>query len=182
LPDAAIARQGQPGDLVKARPLQCDAGRRARNHRFHFHREHELPGLLVVEQDRVSRRLILGHGRAGGQLQPTQPFDVHVALEAGEEQLDRVAVRGAHRLAVLVKTEERVIHNFGERNAAAHAGGIGALGDHPARGRIDAGLVKQRREFDASPFRTAEEAVNGGDAERRRLWSVERPAIARRTR
>ena len=131
-----------------------------------------------LQQDRVFRRLVLGHGRAGGQLQPAQPFDVHVALEAGEEQPDRVAVRRAHRLAVLVKAEQRVIHHFGERDAAAHAGGIGALGDHPARGRIDAGLVEQRREFDAGPFRTAEEAVNRGDAERLRLWGVECPAVA----
>ena len=95
----------------------------------------------------------------------------------GNEEPDRIAVRGAHALAVLVEAHERVIHRLGERDAAAHAGGIGALGDHPARRRIDAGLIEQRREPYAGPFRAAEEAVDRGHAERLRLRRVERALL-----
>ena len=145
---------------------------------LHLHREHELPGFLVLEQDRVFRGLVLSHGRRGGELEPAQPFDVHVAFEAGQQQPHRIAVRRAHPLAVLVEAHERVIHRLGERNAAAHGGRVGALGDDPARRRVDAGLVEQGRELHAGPFRAADQAVDGGHAERLRLRRVERGAVA----
>ena len=146
--------------------------------RLHLHREHELPGFSVLQQNGVFRGLVLGHDRRLGELEPAQPFHVHVAFEAGQQQPDRIAVRGPHPLAVLVETDERVIHALGERHAAAHRGGVGALGHHPFRARLDAGLVEQRREPHAGPFRTRDQAVNRLRVARLRLRGVERARIA----
>ena len=87
-----------------------------------------LPSLSSTVYFEVSSLVMAG---AVGQLEPAQPFDVHVAFEARQQQPHRVAVRRAHPLAVLVEADECVVHRLRERNAAAHGGGIGALGDHP---------------------------------------------------
>src|ERR1700730_12999662 len=55
LPDAAIAGPGESGNLVEAPPLESEAGRRTCDDRFHLDREHDLPGLILLERDRVFR-------------------------------------------------------------------------------------------------------------------------------
>src|SRR5215468_6575028 len=59
LPDAAVARPGKAGDFVEARPFERETRRRSRDDRLDLEREHELPGLLVLEQDRVLGGLVL---------------------------------------------------------------------------------------------------------------------------
>ena len=54
-----------------------------------------------------------------------------------------LAVRRSQAFAVLVERDETVIHRLGERNAAAEARRIGALGDEPLGARIDPGLVPE---------------------------------------
>ena len=178
LPDAAVAGPSEPRDLIEAWPFEREPGRRTGDNGLHLHREHELPGFLVPEQDRVFRGLVLSHGRLGGELEPAQPFDIHVAFEPGQQQAHRVAVRWPHPLSVLVKAHERVIQSLGERNAAAHGGRVGAFGDDPAGRWVDAGLVEQGRELNPGPLRAAENAVDGGYVERQRLRRVERLAVA----
>src|SRR3979490_1688384 len=67
--------------------------------------------------------LVMAGGGAGSRLAPAQPLHVHVALETGQQQPHRIAVRRPHSLAVLIETDERVIHCLGEGGAAAHGGG-----------------------------------------------------------
>src|SRR6516225_3414093 len=64
LPDAAIARPGQPGNLVESGSPQHESRRRTRDEGFHFDRKHKLPSLLIPEHDRVFRCLVFGHGGA----------------------------------------------------------------------------------------------------------------------
>src|SRR6267142_2027068 len=75
LPDAAVARPGQAGDLVESRSPQRESRRRTRDDGFYFHREYELPGLFILEQDRVFRCFVFGHGGVGGQLEPAHFFE-----------------------------------------------------------------------------------------------------------
>src|SRR5438309_1831880 len=83
----------------------CDGG-------LHLNREHELPSLLILEQDRVFRGLIFAHRRTSSCLEPAQPLHVHVALKARQQQPHWIAVRRPHSLAVLIKTDERIIHRL----------------------------------------------------------------------
>src|ERR1700730_4792073 len=55
LPDAAVAGPGQARNLVKARTLEGQAGRWPGDDRLNLDREHELPGFIPLEQDRVFR-------------------------------------------------------------------------------------------------------------------------------
>src|SRR6185312_16167503 len=65
LPDAAVARPGQSGNLVESRFPQRESRRRTRDDGFDFDREHELPGLFFLEQDRVFRCFVFAHDGAG---------------------------------------------------------------------------------------------------------------------
>src|SRR3977135_3846880 len=66
LPDAAVARPGEPGNFVESGSHQRQSRRRTRDEGFHLDREHELPGLFILEHDRVFRCLVFGHGGGGG--------------------------------------------------------------------------------------------------------------------
>src|SRR5262245_46625877 len=92
LTNAAVTRPSETGDFIETWLLQRDRWCRARNHRFDLHWEHELPGLLVFEQDRVFRGLIFGHDRSRGEFQAAQPFDIHVTFKARHEQSYWIAV------------------------------------------------------------------------------------------
>src|SRR5436309_310312 len=60
LPDAAVARPGKPGNLVESRSHQGEPRRWPRDYGFDFDRKHKLPGLFVLEQDRVFRCFVFG--------------------------------------------------------------------------------------------------------------------------
>src|SRR5262249_30768620 len=95
-PDAAASPPNEPRNLVESGSAQRESRRRTRDEGFHFDREHELPGLFILEYDRVFRCFVFGHGGAGSQLEPAQPLHVHVALETRQQQPHRIAVRRPH--------------------------------------------------------------------------------------
>jgi hypothetical protein len=51
-----------------------------------------------------------------------------------------------------------------------HMRGVGAFADEPSGFRLDAGLLKQRRQLDASPFGAGDQPVQGLDIRLERLW------------
>ena len=97
--------------------------------------------------------------RAVDRLDPAHPFDVGVALEAGQQHAHREALLGADRLAVLEERDHRVVVRLPHREAAAHGGGVRAFGDEPGRARIEPGFLQQHGELHARPFRAGEQAM-----------------------
>ena len=63
-------------------------------------------------------------------------------------------------LAVLVESNQRVIHYFFHRDAATHAGGVGAFRQNPLGLRINAGFLEQNSELHARPFGAGDLTVN----------------------
>ena len=137
-----------------------------------------MPRLSVPEQDRVLRGFVLAHDRRVHELEAAQPFHVHIAFKAGQQQAQRIAVRGPHFLAVLIEAQKRVIHCLGEREAAAHGGGIGTFRHDPFGGRIDPRLVQKRGEPHPGPLRAGHQSVDRRRVERLRLRRVERATVA----
>jgi hypothetical protein len=74
-----------------------------------------------------------GHGRLLDELDPVQPFHVHVAFVAGHEEAHRIALGRVDALAVLIERNHRVIERLGDRDAAIHARPVGAFGKEPLR-------------------------------------------------
>ena len=95
LRDPAIARIGEAGNLVEARSLERQPGRRVGDEGLDLHREEELPDFRTLHPVGVLQGLVDGHHRLLDQLDPVQPFDVHVALVAGHQQPHRIAVATA---------------------------------------------------------------------------------------
>ncbi len=100
---------------------------------------------------------------------PAQEFYVHVALIAGQQEPHRIAVAGHQVFAVLIDRDQRVVVGFLDRHAAIEVLGVGAFGDQPFGGGIDAGFVEQNRQRHAGPFRIGDEAVQEA---RRRLQRI----------
>src|SRR5919206_1482462 len=82
-PNPAVARPGQARDLDEARTtLDLVTTRGPRDHRLRFHEEGELARRAIRHEVRVFRGLFTGLERPVAELQPAQPFNVYVALEA----------------------------------------------------------------------------------------------------
>ena len=145
---------------------------------LHLLQEVEAIGLPVGQDLRIGPRLVIGQRRLVGDLDAAQELDVHVAFIAGQPQPHRIALAGLDALAVLVHRDHGVIHRLGERHAAAEMGRIRALGDQPLRLRIDAGLLQQRGEQNAGPFRARCEAVQRLHVGLDRFVGEQRRAVA----
>src|SRR5580704_18453523 len=102
LGDAPVARISETGNFVKARSaLQRQPRRGMRDEGLHLHREEELPDLRAGHPVGVLEGLVDGHDRLLDELDPVQPFDVHVALVAGHQEPHRIALRRVDALAIL---------------------------------------------------------------------------------
>ncbi len=83
-----------------------------RNKRFHFLQE-VIVECGAVRQDRCVRtRLVIAEGRLVGQLDASQPLDVHIAFPARQQQAHRIAVSGHDALAVLVERDHRIVERL----------------------------------------------------------------------
>src|SRR5215471_1748642 len=178
LGNLAVARPGEARNLIKARPTHRQPWRRMGDDRLRLQWEYELQRFPGWQQDGVLGGLVLGHGRALGELDPPEPLDVHVALKTGQQQAHRVAVRRAHALTVLVEADHGVIERLLYGEAAAHAGSIGAFRQNPLGRRLDTGRLQEHREHDTGPFGARQQAVDRLDVRGCRLFSEQRAAVA----
>jgi len=119
-----------------------------------------------------------GHGRLLDELDPVQPFHVHVAFVAGHEEAHRIALGRVDALAVLIERNHRVIERLGEGDAPIHARPVGAFGKEPLRLRVDAGFLEQRGEPHAGPLGARHQAVDRLHVGLNRVFVVERRAVA----
>ena len=113
----------------------------------------------VRQEVRVLGCLVPGHRGCGGHLDAAQPLDARIAFVTGQEQPHRIAVLRSQSFAVLVERQQRVIHRLGQRHATAHRRRIGAFGQYPVRGGVDARLVEQDGQRHAGPFAARDQTV-----------------------
>ena len=72
---------------------------------------------------------------ASPSLDPAEPFDVHVALPARDQESQRVALLRPQRLAVLALDQQDIVQALLERNAARHVSAVRPFGQNPFRCR-----------------------------------------------
>ncbi|MGY3075268.1 hypothetical protein ACVWZZ_001639 [Bradyrhizobium sp. LM6.10] len=159
LGDLAMAAPGKTRYAIVTR-LDLHHPRGVRDDGVGLHPQLKLPRLTVRKQLCVTRRLPTRHPRFVAELEPAQPFDVEIALEAGHHQPHRKAMRGPQRLPVLPVGDEGLVHDlFGERNAAVDARAVAALREHPVRALVLGYEIDQEFERHAGPFIGADEAM-----------------------
>lgn len=129
------------------------------DHGFHLHDEVELLGGPVGQQAGVLRRFLARLKRLVAELQAVQPFHVHVALVARQEQAQRIAVLRPQALAVLRIGQDGIVQRLLDRHRAGHRGGIGPLRQHPRGAGLHPGFGQDIRHPHAGPLRAAHLAV-----------------------
>ena len=90
-------------------------------------------------------------------MQASQPLDVHIAFEAGQDQPQRIALLRAQPLAVLAVDQHRIVEAFFDRDASSQRGGIGSFRDNPFGAGLQASLLQHEFQIYPGPFRAAQE-------------------------
>ena len=159
-----MAAPGETRDLVKALRRQLLTAGRPCDDRFGFHVEGELARRAVGHRIGVFRGLLARIGRLGRDLEPAQPLHVHVALETGQQQAQRITLLRTQPLTVLAVDQHGVVETFFDRDRARQRGGIGAFGDDPLGARLQACFIQHGLQRHAGPFRAAHQTdeVGGG--------------------
>ena len=170
--DRAPARPGEALDLVPAGAIELHPAGRVGDHRLALHHHAELAPFAVRHRVGVAGGLAPQLPGLGAELDPPQPLDVGVALPAGDQQPDRIALLGAQLFAVLGVDDQAVGERLLERDRAGVAGAIGALEEHPPRVRLDPRFLEQPGDRHAGPLRTRQQPVAHLHVRRRRLGPV----------
>ena len=143
--DPAAAAPGQSADLVQAGRSSGFSGQGKVITDFASISQvnpREVPSGIRVG---VFRGFLAGKPRLVAELDPAQPFDVDVALPAGDDEPQRVALFGPQRFAVLRVDHEAIVEAFVERKAAGHVRAVRAFDQRPFGFLLDSGFVEQRR-------------------------------------
>ena len=125
------------------------------DHGFHLHDEVELLGGPIGQQAGVLRRFLARLKRLVAELQAVQPFHVHVALVARQEQAQQIAVLRPQALAVLCVGQDGVVQRLLDRHRAGHRGGVCPLRQHPRGAGSHPGFGQDIRKPHAGPLRAA---------------------------
>ena len=157
--DLAAAAPGQAADFIKPgrrhRLLRAGKG----DDGFRLVDPGEAARFAVRHQLGVFRCLLPGVPRRVAELDPAQPFDADVALPTRNQDAQRISLLWPQRFAVLGVDDKAIVEAFGERQAAVHAGAVGAFDHDPFGFLLQPDLVEKGRERHAGPFGAADHAV-----------------------
>ena len=163
-----MSAPGDAGNLVEAGRAQLLPARWSGDDGLRFHVECEFARDAIRHKVGVFRCFFPGIGRLLNGLQATQPFHVHVAFEAGQQQPQRIALLRTQPLAVLAVHQHRIIKTFVDRNTARQRRGIGAFGHQPFGFKAQPRFLQNELQADPGPLRATQQAdkVGGGLAVR----------------
>src|SRR5215217_2750254 len=124
---------------------------------IHFKTEH--PD-LVFDRVSVFRSLLTCHIGLVRNLYSPDPFDIHVAFPARQEQAGRITLFRSHGLTILRVCDHGIIPALRHGNASGHDGRVRTLCQEPGSLSIYTNLPEQGRQHHARPFALAGEPQN----------------------